>query len=183
MSDTGQRFEPAETPGVIILLGPPGSGKTVIGTELSAQYGFRFRDYEAFLVEKYGPLELFVNHKKQAVKEVHEAILASISEVGPPVVLETTALSERKFIDDLIKTYTAFTVLLEVAAETALDRILERPRGRNLSNDPGTNRLIIERFAEAHGERQVDLRINTEDVSVVSAARMISNAVQTLGQS
>lgn len=162
---------------VVVLLGPPGSGKTAIGHLLSSEFGYRYTDYEAGLVERYGPLELFVNHKRRAIRELHEEILGSIDANSPPLVIETTALSERKFIDDIRSEYQVFTALLNVTTETALSRIEARSRGRNLSNDLGTNRLIIERFAEAHAGRTVDLRIETEAMSVDKAAEAIAAAI------
>jgi shikimate kinase len=161
----------------ILLIGPPGSGKTAIGYELAERHGFRYTDYEAGLVERYGPVELFVRHKNRAIPELHRTITASLDANLPPLVIETTALSEREFIDGLIASRRTFTVLLNVSLETALARIGERPRGRNLSNSPGTNEWIWERFADAHRERQADLRIDTEAVTAEEAARRIAEAV------
>jgi chloramphenicol 3-O-phosphotransferase len=69
-------------------------------------------------------------------------------------------------------------VLIDTSLPVALERIAERPRGGNLSNSPGTNQWIWERFAEAHKDRETDLRIDTEMVSAAEAARMIDGAVR-----
>lgn len=164
-------------PEVIVLMGPPGSGKTPIGHELSSRFGYRYTDYEAEQVERYGPLELFVNHRKKAVRELHEEILRSIDASLPPLVVETTALSERVFIESICDKFTAFIVLLETTASTALSRIEARPRGQNLSNASGTNRLIIDRFIQAHGDKSADLRVDTEVVSVEETAAIIHAAI------
>jgi len=165
----------------IILIGPPGSGKTVIGFELAERFGYRYTDYEAGLVEKYGPVELFVRYKKQAIPELHRTIIATIDPAQPPIVVETTALSERDFIEELIAAHRTLIVLLSATLETALERIESRPRGRNLSNSPGTNHWIWERFDEAHGAREADLKIDTESVSVSEASSMIDDAARSGG--
>ena len=163
---------------LVILFGPPGSGKTAVGHELASAYGYRYREYEAELVELYGPLETFVRYRKQAVADVHAAILGSIDRSLPLAVLETTALSEREFIDGLIRDRSVFTVCLDVPLELAIERVESRPRGRNLSNGPGTNQRIWERFAEAHRDRQYDLRIDTGVTDVAESARLIDEAVR-----
>jgi shikimate kinase len=165
---------------VLILMGPPGSGKTAVGHELAANYGFRYTDYEAGLVEKYGPVELFVRYKKKAMKELHESIIASIDISLPPLVFETTALSEKGFVEGLIERYSTFTALLDVPLATGLERIESRPRGRNLSNSPGTNQWIWERFAEVHVDRKVDLRLDSQLCSVEEMARLIEESVRAL---
>lgn len=165
----------------IVLLGPPGSGKTAIGEELAERFGYRYVDYEAVLVEKYGPVELFVRYKKQAIPELHRTILNSIDSAQMPIVVETTALSERDFIENLVTSHRTFTALLSTSLETALERIELRPRGRNLSNSPGTNHWIWERFDEAHRDRNVDLKLDTESVTVSEAAVLIDKAARSSG--
>lgn len=165
---------------VLILMGPPGSGKTAVGYELAASYGYRYTDHEAELVEKYGPVELFVRYKKKAMKELHESIIASIDSSLPPIVFETTALSEKEFVEGLIERYTTYTAVLDVPLATGLERIESRPRGRNLSNSPGTNQWIWKRFAEIHVDRKVDLRLDSQLHSVIEAARLIDESVQSL---
>lgn len=160
-------------------MGPPGAGKTAVGYELAAQFGFRYTDYEAGLVERYGPVELFVRYRKQAIPALHRHIEESIDASHPPLVLETTAISEREFIEKLTERYRTFTALLEAPLDVALERIGERPRGRNLSNSPGTNQWIWEKFEETHSGREVDLRIDTVAVEPIEAARLIGDAVNS----
>lgn len=162
---------------LIVLVGAPGSGKTAIGNELASRYGYRYRDFEAELVEIYGPLETFVQHKNKAILDVHRVIVNTIAESGPVVVIETTALSEQDFIDDLIRTHRSLTVRLDVSLPNALERIQNRVKGRNLSNGIGTNQWIWERFYEVHEKREFDLRIDMNRESVSVAARSINKAI------
>ena len=79
---------------VVVLLGPPGSGKSTLAAALAAQLGWRWRDREADLVDRYGGRDAFLAVKDDALRVLHDGIRAEADDDGPPVVVETTGLSE-----------------------------------------------------------------------------------------
>ena len=60
----------------MILLGAPGSGKTAVGEEL-ARRGLRWREWELWVLERWGSREAFVARKADALPELHRALIES----------------------------------------------------------------------------------------------------------
>ena len=86
---------------IVVLLGGPGSGKSTVAAEL-ARLGFRWRDWEAWLLEKWGGREAFLERKAEALAELHASILEFADEDdAPPLVIESTGLSDGPFLDRL----------------------------------------------------------------------------------
>ena len=59
---------------VVVLLGPPGSGKSAIGEELG-RTGLRWRDWEPTILDRWGTRERFIANKAAALPALHEEIL------------------------------------------------------------------------------------------------------------
>ena len=60
-------------PQVVVLLGPPGSGKSAVGAAL-AELGLRWTDRERELLERWGSLEAFVANKTEALRALHDEL-------------------------------------------------------------------------------------------------------------
>src|SRR5215211_1264592 len=87
---------------LVVLLGPPGSGKSAIGRAL-AREGLRWREWESLLLERWGTTENFVANKFAALADHHAELLAFVAEPGTAAVLESTGLSDAEFLDDLMQ--------------------------------------------------------------------------------
>jgi shikimate kinase len=158
---------------VIVLLGAPGSGKSVVGASLGA-LGFRWRGWEPEIVARWGSREAFVARKDEALPALHAEIRRWVAAPGGPAVVESTGLSDAPLLDALGRSHSCFTVRLDVSQAAALRRVAERERGRHLSDDAERNRAVWHAFAaRVAGVRPCDLVVDTEsagDPAAIAAA-------------
>jgi shikimate kinase len=84
MSPEGAVFNPGgtppEPPGVIVLVGAPGSGKSTVGAALAEQLGVSFTDVDAVIVERVGKpvAEIFADDGEGAFRAVEEQVTAEL---------------------------------------------------------------------------------------------------------
>lgn len=158
----------------VVLLGPPGSGKSTVGTELG-RLGLAWRDWEPRLLEAWGDRQQFLANKEAALAGLHAELRAFIESADSAAVLESTGLSDRDFLDELQREQpgTLF-VRLDVSETEALRRAAGRLQGRHLADDLEANRAVWRAFAtHVAPNRRVDLVIDTESVGPAEAALTI----------
>ena len=164
---------------IVVLLGPPGSGKSTIGAELGRR-GFRWREWELTILERWGSRENFVAHKAEALPLLHEEIRAWCSGGDGVAVFETTGLSDAPLVDEFQHEGVCFVVRLDVSETIALARVAARESGRHLTDDLEASRIVWRAFhAVVLDKRAVDLIIDTERSSADEIAVLISEAVGT----
>jgi shikimate kinase len=152
----------AIAPAAVVLLGPPGSGKSTVGAELG-RLGFRWREWEPEILARWGSRAEFLARKAEAVPELHGRILAWVTAPGAPAVVETTGLSDAPLLDALARDHACLVVRLDVSEDAALRRVAEREAGRHLADEAGANRAVWQAFyAVAAPARHADLVVDTE---------------------
>ena len=160
---------------VIVLLGPPGSGKSSVGAELG-ELGFRWREWEPELLVRWGSRDRFVERKTDALAWLDASRLAFIEEGPGCAVIESTGLSDGAFLDGLSR-HCVFVARLDVTEDAALERIGRRPAGRHLSDDLEANRRAWRAFDEhVRPFRRAQVVIPTDVVSPKEAAVRIARA-------
>jgi hypothetical protein len=166
---------------VVVLLGPPGAGKTSVGRALASE-GFRWREWEAEVVAQWGDRSTFVANKDEALPVLHAALRSWIAE-GPPVaVIESTGLSDAALLDELDATGRAFVVRLEVAADEARRRCASRPPGEHLTDDPADVDRVGAEFARLVGpQRRTDLVVDADRDPADAIARRIAARLAAAG--
>lgn len=165
---------------VVVLLGAPGSGKSVIGNELRRR-GLRWHDWEATILERWKSREHFVANKDQALPLLHRQITEWIESDVQVAVVETTGLSDAPLIDALDRSGSALIVRLDVSEEEASRRVAARIHGQHLSDDLDVNREVGRAFRrEVIPRRRVDLVIDTESDSIDAAVARITSTLTAL---
>jgi shikimate kinase len=159
----------------IVLVGPPGSGKTSIGLAL-ADRGYWFEDREAALMARYGSLEAFRRRKEQALERLHAGFLEAMRTEPRPWVYESTALTERDFVARLRREFGGFAVRLDLPLEAALARVAARDAGANLSNAADATRRMWQLCADAYEAVTFDLAVDTGQETALDIARSIHAA-------
>jgi shikimate kinase len=162
---------------VVVLWGPPGSGKSTIGEELGRR-GLRWREWESVILERWGSRERFVEHKAEALPELHAEILAWIASDRSIAVIETTGLSDAPLVSALQGSGDALVVRLDVSEDEALRRVAVRQQGRHLNDDVADNRAVWRACQEQADRLDVDLVVDTEVVAAQSAVAAITAALE-----
>ena len=157
----------------IVLLGPPASGKSTVGAALGA-LGYRWREWEPVLIERWGSRENFIANKERALREHQGDLAAFITEPGGTAVLETTGISDAPFLDILMRTADVFVVRLDVPLDAALGRVRGRTAGQHFSDDEDPNRATWQAFQDlVVPNRTANLVIDTTTVGAAEAAALI----------
>jgi hypothetical protein len=162
---------------VVVLLGAPGSGKTTVGEEL-ARRGLRWREWELWILEHWGPRDAFLAQKAEALPALHQAIRTWIAEPGPPAAIESTGLSDAAFLDALGREHRCLVVRLDVTHDQALARAAGRARGRHLSDAIEADSPVWRAYHEAVvPHRPVDLVIDTGRIPPAHTAALVAGMV------
>jgi adenylate kinase family enzyme len=159
---------------VVVLLGPPGSGKSTVGAALG-RLGLRWREWEATILERWGSRADFVAQKPIALPWLHEEIICWIDSAEVLAAIETTGLSDAPLLDRLDSRCSAFVVRLDVTEAVAMSRVEERPRKQHLTDDIESSRAIWRAFYKVVApSRRVDVSIDTEVMSPEQIAQHIT---------
>jgi AAA domain len=168
---------------IVVLLGPPGSGKSTIGGALG-RVGFRWREWESYILDRWKTRENFVKNKSAALPDLQREIHTWISIDGADPIFETTGLSDASFLEELERDGRCLVVRLDVSEDEALRRVKSRPQGKHLTDDVELNRAVWQAFEQnVMPYRRYDLVINTEKTSPAAAVELILAAHASNGTS
>jgi shikimate kinase len=163
----------------IVLIGPPGAGKSTVGPLLAARLGVGFRDTDADVAAAAGqPVgDIFVERGEQAFRELereaatsalqgHDGVLA----LGSGAVLDEAT---RQKLKDLPVVYLAAD-FGTVARRTGMDR----PRVVVPGNPRGRLRAMLDERAPLY-EGLATVTVHTDDQDPEEIAEQIARAIPT----
>ena len=108
---------PAPAVDIVVLLGPPGSGKTTIG-EILGRRGLRWRDWESIILQRWSSGENFIANKVEALPALHDEMLAWIASSQTVAVFETTGLSDAPLPSILEPSGNALDLIIDTEVES-----------------------------------------------------------------
>jgi shikimate kinase/3-dehydroquinate synthase len=166
---------PARPPGSVVLVGLPGSGKSLIGRRLAARYGLPFKDADTEIEAAAGrPItEIFAQFGEPHFREGERRVIARLLAEGPLVL----ATGGGAFADAATRAAIRRSGALSVWMRCGLDSLVRRVAGREhrpmfLNAEPAEvlRRLMTARhplYAEA------DLVVDcTDEPPAVTTARV-----------
>ncbi|MDJ0523711.1 MAG: shikimate kinase [Planctomycetota bacterium] len=121
---------------VVVLLGPPGSGKSWLGRRLQESLGWSFRDTERELLERYGSRDAFIQDKEAALQGIERELGERIASSSVPVVFESTGLSDRELVLRLMRECESMLVKVFASEDLCVERVRNRRPGVHLNDDP-----------------------------------------------
>ena len=166
---------------LVVLLGAPTSGKSTLGRLLAARYGWRWCEWELELLRDWGDRENLIANKVIALAQLHDRVRTLAAEPGPPVVYESTGLSDGEYLDRHERELTCLVVRLDVGRGEMLRRRHDRPPGEHLTDAEELTREIWSAFtAVVVPSRSVDLVVDTETTAPEGACDLIYAAVEAM---
>ena len=132
MSPGGERARGGR---LVVLLGPPGSGKSFLAECFARRFDLDYVEHEALLVRRWGTVERFVANKAEALAEIERDLVERLGRGDRPVVFETTGLSDRPMLERLMKVNDVLFVHVVAPPELCVQRVRTRPLGRHLVDD------------------------------------------------
>src|SRR5690606_27881571 len=118
---------------LVVLIGPPGAGKSRIGTTVAKRLGVRLIDTDRVIVKRHGPIsDIFARDGEPRFREleravVHEALRGRLVEEGEDFVV---ALGGGAILDTDTQRELAGerVALITVTAESVLERLSNTKR-------------------------------------------------------
>jgi shikimate kinase len=163
----------------VILIGPPGAGKSTIGPLLATRLGATFRDTDEDIAKAAGqPVgDIFIERGEQAFRELERAAAASalrehdgVLALGSGAVLDEAT---RRLLDGLPVVY------LTADFGTVARRIgLDRPRVVVPGNPRGRLRAMLDERAPLY-ESLASLTVRTDDEDPEQIAEQIARTLPT----
>lgn len=124
-----------QRPRGIVLMGPPGSGKSFIGNTLARRGIARYVELEPILVKKFGKGSEFLSNKAAALAFIRESYRTQLNEAAGPIAIESTGVSDRAFIEEMVREHGLLLDKIVTAKATCLERVANRPKDLNIGND------------------------------------------------
>jgi len=159
-------------------MGPPGSGKSTLGNELNNRGFATYTELEPLIVEMFGQGEAFVPKRPQAHRWIRNFYRQQLAEANLPVVIETTGIGDREFLQELAQSYSLLLVMVKTSRDICLDRIRTRPKGRNVGA-PGKPVQEFHDYWHSQIKPTYEFNLSVSGTDLERALRAIHVALET----
>lgn len=179
--------EPSTAGPLVVLIGPPGAGKSAVGPLLATRLGVDFRDTDADVAQAAGKPagDIFIQDGEDAFRELERAAAASaldersaLRSCGGVVALGSGAVLDEQ-IQQLL--HGLPVVYLSADFSTVARRTgLDRPRVVVPGNPRGRLRAMLTERDELY-QRLAGLTVETDDLDPEELAEAISTRISEAG--
>ena len=168
----------------VLLIGPPGSGKSFLGSQLAARGVAAFTELEPLLRERFGGGEAFEGRIREAGEFVWRSYQAQLRGAERPVAFESAGVTDRVLLERLARECRVAFVHVRTARALCAERVVSRSPERNIHHT--TDRERIGRHYDLWQEKvapsfRFDLSVDGDDVEgAVAAIRELLRGTRTL---
>lgn len=125
----------------VVLMGPPGSGKSFLGNHLAAEGIVEYRELEPLLRREFGAREAFLERKHAAGAFIARSYREQLAGARLPVAIESTGISDRPILEPLLREHPVAIAHLHADRALCVERVVTRPTGRNISDTDDRERV------------------------------------------
>jgi shikimate kinase len=163
----------------LVLMGPPGSGKSFLGRHLAATRVAAYVEMEPLLAERFGRGEAFAARIAEAGAFLWSSYVDQLATSKLPVAFESTGVSDRALLDALHRSYRVAFVRVETPRFVCAERVVTRGTRRNIASTDDAER--VGRFYDLWCERVAPtLRFDAivDGADVAAAAQVIREMLE-----
>ena len=135
----------------LLLIGPPGAGKSFLGRHLAAVGVAHYVELEPILAERFGRGENFQARIAEAGAFLWRSYVEQLASSPLTVAIESTGVGDRRLLDALQRRYLVRFVRVEAPRDVCALRVVSRGADGNISASEDPER--VGRFFDAWCER------------------------------
>jgi predicted kinase len=128
----------------LVLMGPPGSGKSFLGRRLHECGIASYVELEPILVNRFGQGSEFASNKQAALELICQSYTRQLESREQLVAFESTGISDRSVLESLMQRYTIEIIKVCTPKDVCMSRIASRRPGSNLTNDREANARLYD---------------------------------------
>jgi adenylate kinase family enzyme len=157
----------------LLLIGPPGSGKTFLGRRLAECGVAAFTEIEPLLRERFGGGDAFEARLREAGEFVWRSYQAQLRSAEGPVAFESAGVTDRVLLERLAREHRIAFVHVRTPRALCVERVVSRSGERNIHRTTDGER--IGRHYDLWQEKvepsfRFDLRVDGDDADGAVAA-------------
>ena len=159
----------------LVLIGPPGSGKSFLGAQLAARRVAAYTELEPLLRARFGSGDAFGGKLREAGEFLWRSYQAQLRDAKLPVAFESAGVIDRVLLERLRREHRVAFVEVRAARALCVERVVTRSPERSIHAT--TDRERVGRHYDLWQERvaptfRFDLWVDGDDVeSAVAAVR------------
>jgi adenylate kinase family enzyme len=157
----------------VVLLGPPGSGKSFLGNRLAECAIASYVEVEPILRERFGAGAAFQARIREAGAFIVDFYREQLACAARPVAFESTGVVDRPLLQRLARDHSVAFVRVNAPRATCVERVVSRPSGANIAST--TDRELVGRFWDRWNREiapafDFDLEVDGTDVEAATTS-------------